>query len=244
MECLNCKTPVAQTAGKRPKLYCSETCRVAFFRQKKAGEGVKKGKGRPRKHIIVHPKKVYDASKLPDYTMDEAGKYAVGVDPHSKGPSKGKTVVYKKGSKKDPISSEEAVAIYNAEHPEQHSEIESAKKYNVSLPDGTYPDVEKELEQKVATYLAESTTPEMRAETSKIAQEKVFGPSWKGKAKVTPVKDPVSLDLPAFVRKAEQDTRKVLNPDDPKTKQKKEPAEGTNAFYLKYGAFTKKDILK
>lgn len=96
MECLNCKTRVAQTAGKRPKLYCSETCRVAFFRQKKAGEGVKKGKGRPRKHIIVHPKKVYDASKLPDYTMDEAGKYAVGVDPHSKEPSKAKTVVYSK----------------------------------------------------------------------------------------------------------------------------------------------------
>lgn len=61
---------------------------------------------------------------------------------------------------------------------------------------------------------------------------------------VDTAKDPVSLDLPALVRKAEQDTRKVLNPDDPKTKQKKEPAEGTNAFYLKYGAFTKKDILK
>lgn len=39
-----------------------------------------------------------------------------------------------------------------------------------------------------------------------------------------------------------KDTRKVINPDDPKTKQKKEPEEGTNAFFLKYGVFTKKDL--
>lgn len=56
--------------------------------------------------------------------------------------------------------------------------------------------------------------------------------------------NPVSLDLPSLVRKAEQDTRKVLNPDDPKTKQMKEPEEGTNAFFLKYGVFNKKDIVK
>lgn len=104
MECLNCKTLVPQTPGKRPKLYCSETCRVAFFRQKKAGDGVKKGKGRPRKHIAVSPKKVYNAKKLPDTTLDEAGKYATAIDPHSNGHRKGKTVVYKKGSKKDPSS--------------------------------------------------------------------------------------------------------------------------------------------
>lgn len=157
MDCLNCQTPVPQTAGKRPKLYCSETCRVAFFRQKKAGEGVKKGKGRPRKHIPISPVKVYDAIKWP-ITAGEFIEY--GVPDNQPSEETGRTVT--------------------------------------------------------------------------------FEPSI---GKVTVI-DPVSIDLPALVRKAEQDTRKVLNPDDPKTKQKKEPAEGTNAYYLKYGAFSKKDILK
>lgn len=40
------------------------------------------------------------------------------------------------------------------------------------------------------------------------------------------------------------DNRKVVNPDSPVTKQMKEPAEGTNAFFLKYGAYYKKDIPK
>lgn len=209
MECLNCKTPVAQTPGKRPKLYCSETCRVAFFRLKKAGEGIKKGKGRPKKStseiqntdiilpgglgnikfqngmggeivkslsnsgsvtltIAPYPES-YDASKLPDTTMDVAGKYAVAVD-HSKEPSKTVITIYdkKKGFK------------------------------------GIAPTIER---------------------------------------RQLPVAEITSMGE-AAVRKADQDTRKVLNPDDPKTKQKKEPAEGTNAFYLKYGAFNKKDILK
>jgi hypothetical protein len=38
--------------------------------------------------------------------------------------------------------------------------------------------------------------------------------------------------------------RKVVNPDAPRTKQKLEPAEGSNAFFLKYGAYYKKDIPK
>lgn len=47
MECLNCKAAVPQTPKKRPKLYCSEKCRIEFFRKKRP-----KGKpGRPKKKI-------------------------------------------------------------------------------------------------------------------------------------------------------------------------------------------------
>ena len=49
MECLNCKKPITQTKGKRSRLYCSDKCRVTFYRTN-ASEGVpKKGRGRPRK---------------------------------------------------------------------------------------------------------------------------------------------------------------------------------------------------
>jgi hypothetical protein len=48
MECLNCKTDVPQTPKKRPKLYCSEKCRIEFFRKKKP-----MGKrGRPKKEVV------------------------------------------------------------------------------------------------------------------------------------------------------------------------------------------------
>ncbi len=40
------------------------------------------------------------------------------------------------------------------------------------------------------------------------------------------------------------DPRKVVNPDSPRTKQKVEPEEGSNAFFLKYGVYYKKDIPK
>lgn len=43
---------------------------------------------------------------------------------------------------------------------------------------------------------------------------------------------------------ANKDNRKVLNPEADKTKQMKEPAEGTPAYFLRYGAFFKKDIQK
>jgi hypothetical protein len=42
----------------------------------------------------------------------------------------------------------------------------------------------------------------------------------------------------------EADKRKVVNPDADKTKQMKEPKEGSNAFFMRYGAFYKKDIPK
>lgn len=202
-----CKECGIEFEPKNPKgVFCSVACRQKDYRKKIADNLRFLEKNQSPSPKVISPELTDQIAEnnLPKnkkrILKERKGKYAVGEDPHSKGPSKGKTVVYKKGSKKNPISSEEAVAIYNAEHPEQHSEIESAKKYKVSLPDGTYPDVEKELEQKVAEYLAESTTPEMRAKISKIAQEKVFGPSWEGKAKVIPVKDPVSLNLPALVR--------------------------------------------
>lgn len=52
MECLNCKIDVPQTPKKRPKLYCSERCRVEFFRKKKP-----KGQpGRPRKANVPETK--------------------------------------------------------------------------------------------------------------------------------------------------------------------------------------------
>src|ERR1700753_950885 len=51
MECLNCKTDVPQTTGKRAKLYCSEKCRIEFFRKKKASDGPQRGPGRPKKGI-------------------------------------------------------------------------------------------------------------------------------------------------------------------------------------------------
>jgi len=51
MECLNCKTEVPQTPKKRAKLYCSERCRIEYFRKKKP-----KGKpGRPKKKIESKP---------------------------------------------------------------------------------------------------------------------------------------------------------------------------------------------
>lgn len=49
MECLNCKKPVAQTPKKRSKLYCSEKCRVQFFRANASDGKPKRGRGRPRK---------------------------------------------------------------------------------------------------------------------------------------------------------------------------------------------------
>jgi|ERR1700743_490699 len=49
MECLNCKNPVEQTKGKRSRLYCSDKCRVNFYRIN-ASEGIpKRGRGRPKK---------------------------------------------------------------------------------------------------------------------------------------------------------------------------------------------------
>lgn len=51
MECLNCKKEVEQTVGKRPKLYCSDSCRTSFFQKKK-----KKG-GISAKYVL---KKTYD----------------------------------------------------------------------------------------------------------------------------------------------------------------------------------------
>lgn len=121
MECLNCQTPVPQTPGKRPKLYCSETCRVAFFRQKKAGDGVKKGKGRPRKHIPISPQKIYDAKKWPDTIMDEEGKYAIGVDPSTE-PSKTVVSVYKKG-KLNEIHNDLSARIAENNKPENKARI-------------------------------------------------------------------------------------------------------------------------
>lgn len=40
------------------------------------------------------------------------------------------------------------------------------------------------------------------------------------------------------------DIREVVNPEDPRTKQKREPEEGTKAYYLKYGVYYKKDTPK
>lgn len=51
MECLNCKLEVGQTEGKRPKLYCSQKCRIEYFRKKKAAEKPKGKRGRPPKAI-------------------------------------------------------------------------------------------------------------------------------------------------------------------------------------------------
>lgn len=44
--------------------------------------------------------------------------------------------------------------------------------------------------------------------------------------------------------KKETSDRKILNPEAPKTKQMLEPLEGTPAYFLRYGAFHKKDISK
>lgn len=55
MECINCKIEISQTKGKRPKIYCSDRCKVDFFRSKKATGGPKRGRGRPRKAPIVQP---------------------------------------------------------------------------------------------------------------------------------------------------------------------------------------------
>jgi hypothetical protein len=49
MECLNCKIEVSQSKGKRAKLYCSEKCRIEYFRKKKGEGKPKRGPGRPRK---------------------------------------------------------------------------------------------------------------------------------------------------------------------------------------------------
>lgn len=49
MECLNCKKPVPQTPKKRSRLYCSEKCRVQFFRANASDGKPKRGRGRPRK---------------------------------------------------------------------------------------------------------------------------------------------------------------------------------------------------
>ena len=47
--CLECGKEVPQTAGKRKKEYCGNTCRVKFYLKKK-NEGKPKGKrGRPKK---------------------------------------------------------------------------------------------------------------------------------------------------------------------------------------------------
>lgn len=50
--------------------------------------------------------------------------------------------------------------------------------------------------------------------------------------------------LPNPKPKKETSDRKILNPEAPKTKQMLEPAEGTPAYFLRYGAFHKKDISK
>ena len=55
MECLNCKREVEQTRGKRRKLYCSENCRVEYCRKKKAADKPKRGRGRPKKAIVIEP---------------------------------------------------------------------------------------------------------------------------------------------------------------------------------------------
>lgn len=50
MGCLNCKEPVVQSVGKRKKLYCSDKCRVEYYRKKKADASPnKRSPGRPRK---------------------------------------------------------------------------------------------------------------------------------------------------------------------------------------------------
>lgn len=129
MECLNCKIEVKQTKGKRSKLYCSENCRVEFFRKKKTADGPKRGRGRP------------------------------------------------KGGFK-----------------------------------GIVPTIQENIAAGNPPVPYESQKPE-----NKIAISKVL----TGIAK---------------------DNRKILNPDADKTKQMKEPAEGTSAFFLRYGAFTKAEI--
>lgn len=42
----------------------------------------------------------------------------------------------------------------------------------------------------------------------------------------------------------EKDDRKIVNPEADKTRQMKEPEEGTNAFFMRYGTLYKKDIPK
>ncbi len=49
MKCLNCNTIVQQTPKKRAKLYCSDKCRIEFCRKKKTENGLKRGRGRPKK---------------------------------------------------------------------------------------------------------------------------------------------------------------------------------------------------
>lgn len=50
--CLECGAEVPQTAGKRKKEYCGNTCRVKFYLKKK-NEGKPKGKrGRPKKSEV------------------------------------------------------------------------------------------------------------------------------------------------------------------------------------------------
>lgn len=53
MECLNCKNDVPQTKGKRAKLYCSQKCRVEYFRAKEAAITPKRGPGRPPKNLAA-----------------------------------------------------------------------------------------------------------------------------------------------------------------------------------------------
>jgi len=54
--CLECGKEVTQTAGKRKKEYCGNTCRVKYYLKKK-NEGKPKGKrGRPKKLLTIPPK--------------------------------------------------------------------------------------------------------------------------------------------------------------------------------------------
>lgn len=131
MECLNCKIKVEQTKGKRRRLYCSENCRVEFFRKKKAADGPKRGRGRPKAGFR-----------------------------------------------------------------------------------GIIPTIEDNIAAGNSPISYESQKPENKISISKV--------------------------LTAITK----DIRKVLNPEADKTKQMKEPAEGTPAYFIRYGAFFKKDIQK
>ena len=140
MECRNCKTDVKQTKGKRQKLYCSQKCRVEFFRKESAKANPPKKRGRP-------PKQVFDAPKM-DSLADE---HAMWVEVNDKSKKTGKTL------------------------------------------GGTL--------------------------------EKALG-------------SVVSFKPPS------KETRKVIHSNGEKSKEILEPVEGTNAYFLRYGAFYKKDIKK
>lgn len=58
---------------------------------------------------------------------------------------------------------------------------------------------------------------------------------------VKPNGEVVSFSIPSM---AEKDNRKVINPGADRTKQMKDPEEGTPAHFIRYGAYYKKDIPK